>query len=65
MALQYLLLFSSWFFYIASRHLSLLESMLQVAVTHGDRCVAYHEVHTNYADESASLMANSIWNKGK
>jgi hypothetical protein len=30
---------------------------------HGDRCAAFHNVHTNFADESACLKANNVRNE--
>jgi hypothetical protein len=32
---------------------------------HGGRCAACYQAHTNFADESACLIAGSVWNKGK
>jgi hypothetical protein len=31
---------------------------------HGDRCAACFEAHMNFADESACLMADNVWNEG-
>jgi hypothetical protein len=28
-------------------------------------CIASHEAHTNFADDSACLMANNVWNEGR
>jgi hypothetical protein len=30
---------------------------------HGDWCIAVCEVHTNFANESACLTANNVWNE--
>jgi hypothetical protein len=32
---------------------------------HSDRCASCCKVHMNFANESACLMAKSIWNEGK
>jgi hypothetical protein len=31
----------------------------------GERSVACREAQTNFADESASLMVDNVWNEGK
>jgi hypothetical protein len=36
-----------------------------VSALHGSQCVACCKAHTNFADESAYLMADNIWNEGE
>jgi hypothetical protein len=36
---------------------------LHGSALHGERCAASHEEHMNFADESAGLTADNIWNK--
>jgi hypothetical protein len=41
----------------------LLLAWFHSSVLHGDRRTAGCKVHTNFADESACLMPDNIWNK--
>jgi hypothetical protein len=35
------------------------------SVLRGGQCAACCKSHTNFADESACLMADNVWNEGK
>jgi hypothetical protein len=36
--------------------------LVDSSVLHGEQCTAGYEAHTNFANESAFLMAGGIWN---